>query len=102
MKLKTEGYPDGNIEVKVTGLRSGEKLYEELLIGNDPSPTVHPRTLKAKDDYFQLSEIKQKLDEINRLMAYNEILSIQKILSQLVEGYFANNDIVDHIFVNSH
>jgi FlaA1/EpsC-like NDP-sugar epimerase len=102
LKIKTEEDPDGDIEVKVIGLRSGEKLYEELLIGNDPSPTVHPRILKAKEHYVQLNEIKQKLNEINRLMACNDILSIQKILSQLVEGYSANNDIVDHIFVNSH
>jgi len=100
LKLKTQEEPDGDIEVKVTGLRSGEKLYEELLIGNNPSPTVHPRILKAKEDFFQLNEIKQKLEELNRLMACNDILSIQRLISQLVEGYSANNEIVDYVFVN--
>lgn len=43
LTVKDEQNPEGDIEVAVTGLRPGEKLYEELLIGNNPKPTVPPR-----------------------------------------------------------
>ncbi len=49
--VRDEANPEGDIEIRITGLRPGEKLYEELLIGDDPSPTAHPRIMKAREGY---------------------------------------------------
>ena len=51
-KLKDENNPNGDVEILITGLRPGEKLYEELLIGNNPLPTIHPRFLKHRKILF--------------------------------------------------
>jgi FlaA1/EpsC-like NDP-sugar epimerase len=57
--LKDEANPNGEIEIVYKGLRSGEKLFEEMLIGNDPQGTEHPRILKAREK-FPLWEVMQK------------------------------------------
>ena len=51
-KLKDENNPYGDVEILITGLRPGEKLYEELLIGNNPAPTAHPKIFKAEEDFI--------------------------------------------------
>ncbi|MDR6853958.1 FlaA1/EpsC-like NDP-sugar epimerase [Variovorax guangxiensis] len=51
MTVRDADNPAGDIEIRVVGLRPGEKLYEELLIGDNPMPTLHPRILKARDDF---------------------------------------------------
>ena len=56
LKLKDEHNPDGDIEIKTTGLRPGEKLFEELLVDNNSEPTIHPLICKAKE-----AEIDQEL-----------------------------------------
>ena len=53
--------PEGDIEITVTGLRPGEKLYEELLIGDDPSPTAHPRIMKARESFRVWDELRPSL-----------------------------------------
>ena len=53
--VKNNENPTGDIEIKITGLRPGEKLYEELLIGNDPQTTSHPKILMTNDPLFHLS-----------------------------------------------
>ncbi|RUN74918.1 hypothetical protein EJC47_19105 [Sphingomonas sp. TF3] len=47
--VKSPETPDGDIEIEVVGMRPGEKLYEELLIGDDPQPTPHPRIMMAAE-----------------------------------------------------
>lgn len=49
LRVRDAACPDGDIEIAVTGLRPAEKLYEELLIGDDPQPTTHPRIMKAQE-----------------------------------------------------
>src|SRR3546814_12019283 len=66
LTVKDEQHPDGDIEIAVTGLRPGEKLYEELLIGDNPKPTVHPRIMKAHEDFIPWAEFEAKLTEIGR------------------------------------
>ncbi|MFM7801259.1 MAG: UDP-N-acetylglucosamine 4,6-dehydratase family protein, partial [Limnohabitans sp.] len=51
LRVKDEKYPDGDIEIEISGLRPGEKLYEELLIGDNPKPTSHSRIMKAHEEF---------------------------------------------------
>jgi FlaA1/EpsC-like NDP-sugar epimerase len=52
LTLRNEKNPHGDIEIKVTGLRPGEKLFEELLIGENPQPTAHPKIMKAHEEFM--------------------------------------------------
>jgi FlaA1/EpsC-like NDP-sugar epimerase len=63
---KTEDSPDGDIEIKFVGLREGEKLYEELLIGNQPSPTSHARIMRCQEYFLPLKELELSLNKMQR------------------------------------
>ena len=58
LQIKDKNNPDGDIEIKITGLRPGEKLYEELLIEDNSLPTKHPKIFKAQDNFIPLGSIK--------------------------------------------
>jgi len=90
-------HPDGDIELTVTGLRPGEKLYEELLIGDNPAPTEHPGILKAHEQHLELPQIKQKLNDLSVALSSNDIFSIRIILQQTVDGYEPSSDVVDWV-----
>jgi FlaA1/EpsC-like NDP-sugar epimerase len=62
LSVRNEDNPKGDIEIKVMGLRPGEKLYEELLIGDNPLPTNHPRIMKAHEEYLPWSDLESKLN----------------------------------------
>src|SRR5690606_11913110 len=61
LSVRDEDNPDGDIEIQISGLRPGEKLYEELLIGNNPEPTLHPRIMKAHEDHLPWASLEDKL-----------------------------------------
>ncbi|MCJ2369335.1 polysaccharide biosynthesis protein [Aeromonas dhakensis] len=65
LSLKNEKNPAGDIEVKITGLRPGEKLYEELLIGDNVSGTHHPRIMKANESMLPWTELRVLLTKID-------------------------------------
>ena len=90
-------HPDGDIEIAVTGLRPGEKLYEELLIGDNPEPTEHPCILKAHEQHLDWLQLEQKLNALSLAMSDNDILSIRTILQQTVNGYEPSSDVVDWV-----
>ena len=90
-------HPDGDIEFIVTGLRPGEKLYEELLIGDNPEPTEHPGILKAYEQHPDWSQIEQNFNALNVAMSSNDILSIRTILQQTINGYEPSSDVVDWV-----
>jgi FlaA1/EpsC-like NDP-sugar epimerase len=90
-------YPDGDIEFTVTGLRPGEKLYEELLIGDNPEPTEHPSILKAHEQHLDWPQLVEKLNYLSVAMSSNDILSIRTILQQTVNGYEPSSDVVDWV-----
>lgn len=92
--IKDEKHPHGNIEIKVTGLRSGEKLYEELLIGESPKLTAHPKIMKANEDFFSFDVLKQDLEDLNRALKVSDINLIFTIVKKLVPGYQSHDKAV--------
>lgn len=89
--------PEGDIEIKTTGLRPGEKLYEELLIGEDPSPTAHDRIMKARESFRTWGELRPYLALLERTTQTNDIEEVREVLKQLVTGYCPAEEIVDWI-----
>ncbi len=84
LKLKSEKNPDGDIEIIVTGLRPGEKLYEELLINGKSEKTIHPRIFRSRESSFNKEKLWDKLDEIKFLDSQMNEDKILKIISELV------------------
>lgn len=99
LTVKDEQNPDGDIEIEVTGLRPGEKLYEELLIGDNPKPTVHPRIMKAHEDFIPWAEFAAKLHALEIALNVNEVGVIRLMLRQLVTGYTPCDEIVDWVYL---
>ena len=89
---------EGDIEVKITGLRPGEKLYEELLIGDNPQKTYHEKIKKAQDSFIPLSQLKIHLDNLSNLSDENRVAEVKDMLCKLVPSYQSNSKIVDLIY----
>jgi FlaA1/EpsC-like NDP-sugar epimerase len=87
LTIRDESRPDGDIEIAVTGLRAGEKLYEELLIGNNPQKTEHPRIMQAREDALPWPLLVAELRELQRAATGDDLSSIRQILMRLVHGY---------------
>ncbi len=79
--------PDGDIAIEVTGLRPGEKLFEELLIGNNPQNTSHPGIFMARDASLQLDQLMPKLDILIHAAKANNVNALRLALEELVHGY---------------
>jgi FlaA1/EpsC-like NDP-sugar epimerase len=97
MTVRDELHPDGDIELTVTGLRPGEKLYEELLIGDNPKPTQHPRIMKAHEQFLSWPDLEQKLNALSIVMSVNDVPVIRGMLQELVSGYQPSGEVVDWV-----
>jgi len=87
LTLRDAAHPEGDIEIAVTGLRPGEKLYEELLIGDNPEPTPHPRIMKAHEDFLPWAELLPQLDALRNAATAGDVPAIKSVLQQCVQGY---------------
>jgi FlaA1/EpsC-like NDP-sugar epimerase len=99
LTVKDEEHPEGDIKIAVTGLRPGEKLYEELLIGDNPKPTVHSRIMKAHEDFMPWAEFEAKLNAMEMALNVNDVCVIRLLMQQLVAGYIPSDDIVDWVYL---
>jgi FlaA1/EpsC-like NDP-sugar epimerase len=99
LTLRDEQDPDGDIEIEITGLRPGEKLYEELLIGSNPEPTSHARIMKAREDFIPWQELEGKLEALEVALNVNDVGVIREMMSSLVTGYAPSEDIVDWVYM---
>jgi len=99
LSVKDEVNPDGDIEISIIGLRPGEKLYEELLIGGNPQPTDHPRITRASEDFIQWRDLQNGLKKLKFLIQDDDIESAQSLLVKLVSGYQPNNRLVDWLYL---
>jgi FlaA1/EpsC-like NDP-sugar epimerase len=87
LTVRDEEHPGGDIEIVVTGLRAGEKLYEELLIGDNPLPTDHPRIMKAREGFLPWGELEPRLREFQSASARGDAAAVLALLKQLVSGF---------------
>jgi FlaA1/EpsC-like NDP-sugar epimerase len=87
LTVRDERHPEGDIEIQITGLRPGEKLYEELLIGDSPEATANKRIMKAREDFVPWLELTPILLEMRQAAVQNNEAVMIAILKQLVHGY---------------
>lgn len=95
LEVKTEDYPEGDITIEFSGLRPGEKLYEELLIGEEVEGTGHPKIMRANEEILDHDSLQ---DFLATLVAAENSLDVslaRKILKTAVSGFEPSNDIVD-------
>ncbi|MDW5443914.1 nucleoside-diphosphate sugar epimerase/dehydratase [Polaromonas sp. SM01] len=85
--VRDENCPDGDIAIEIRGLRPGEKLYEELLIGDNPVPTIHPRILKAHEDFVPWEEFHTDIELLKQAIAANDTATLRSILLKRVSGF---------------
>ena len=97
LTVKNINNMEGDIEVKIIGLRPGEKLYEELLLGENPQETYHEKIQKAQDPYIPFEQLKIKLDILSSLLEDNQANEVKDMIAKLVVSYRSNSNIVDHI-----
>ena len=99
LTLQDEQNPDGDIAIEVTGLRPGEKLFEELLIGDNPKPTIHTCIMKANEDFMDWEELEGKLNALEVALSVNDVGVIRLMMKQLVSGCIPSDDIVDWVYL---
>ncbi len=97
LTVRDDANLNGDIEIQVTGLRPGEKLYEELLIGDNPLPTSHARIMKAHEDFLPWAELQSKLAALGLALGANDVPLIRTLLKGLVPGYQPEGEVVDWV-----
>ena len=98
-QLKDKYNINGDIEIHYSGLRPGEKLYEELLIGDNVKGTKHPRIMQANEEFIANDELTHLLDELQKVLTNYQLEEIKNSLTLLVSGYIpwksAENKVIE-------
>ena len=97
LAVKDAVTPWGDIEIAVTGLRPGEKLYEELLIGDGAYPTSHPRILQAQEAFMPADAFEVFMAKLENALQSNDACAIRDYLAEAVSGYAPTGEIVDWV-----
>jgi FlaA1/EpsC-like NDP-sugar epimerase len=97
LTVRTRENPAGDIEIVETGLRPGEKLYEELLIGDNPAATEHTRILKADERFTPFDELSQKLDRLSDALLAGSAAGQIAMLRELVPEFRGSGELVDWV-----
>jgi len=98
LKLKDNKDLDGDIEIELIGLRPGEKLYEELLIGNNPEKTIHAKINTTQESFIPFNKLDKILDDILILLNNDKSNEVKEILESTIKLYNSNSKIVDRIY----
>jgi len=101
LTIRTTDDPAGDIEIVEIGLRSGEKLYEELLIGDNPSPTEHPRILKAEECFSPFDELSHKLDKLAEALSAGSAVALIGKLHEIVPEFSNGAAVLDWVHVEA-
>lgn len=99
LTLKDDKNPDGDIEIEIAGLRPGEKLYEELLIGDNPKPTSLSHIMKANEEFVPWVDLDAKLKALEMALNVNDVGVIRLMMKKLVTGYMPENEIADWVYL---
>ena len=100
LKVKDSTNSDESVEITITGLRPGEKLFEELLLSENPVKTKHPKIFRSKEPFIQLDELIAEINSLQKLMQKNDFENIRSKLKKIVIDYSPNSQIIDHTFIN--
>lgn len=98
LSVRSEKSPHGDIAIEFTGLRPGEKLYEELLIGDNVSPTEHPMIMRADEEYFTWDVLRSVLAKLLKAVEQDDYPQVRVLLREVVSGYVPEGEIVDLIY----
>jgi len=98
LSIKDNNNPTGDIEIKITGLKPGEKLYEELLIGDNPQKTNHPKIQKTNDPFIPFDQLELDLKKLKILLDNNKTKEVKNLLERLIKLYKSKSEMVDHIY----
>ena len=101
LTVRSEEEPAGEISIEFTGLRPGEKLYEELLIGDNVSGTEHPMIMRASEEYLPWHELCAVLRRLLILAECGECEDMRQVLLETVNGYQPQSDIVDWVYLQA-
>jgi FlaA1/EpsC-like NDP-sugar epimerase len=101
LTVRDEANPNGDIELSITGLRPGEKLYEELLIGDNPKPTQHERIMKANEPFEPWPALQNQLNALEAALNANDVPAMRGLLQTLVSGYQPVDGVVDWLFLQA-
>lgn len=99
LTVRDDENPEGDIAIEITGLRPGEKLYEELLIGGNPEPTSHSHIMKAKEQFVSWNRLEPKLVSLEEAIRQNDVATIRVLIQDLVSGYTTQNNIMDWVYM---
>ena len=91
LSVRDTANPQGDIEISITGLRPGEKLFEELLIGDNPQLTQHPRIMKAQEACLPWPVLEKHLQALQTAAMANDETGIRTVLARCVQGFPASN-----------
>ena len=97
LSVRDDANRDGDIEIRSIGLRPGEKLYEELLIGNNPCDTSHPRIMMAAEGFLPWPELRARLDVLTRHVAERDVAATRRMLLDLVQEFAPTDGNVDWV-----
>jgi len=98
LSVRSENCPHGDIAIEYTGLRPGEKLYEELLIGDNVSATEHPMIMRANEEHLDWDVLKDRLAKLLKAVENDDYPQVRQLLREVVSGYVPEGEIVDWIY----
>ncbi|QXH77518.1 polysaccharide biosynthesis protein [Pseudomonas salmasensis] len=98
LSVRSDKNPHGDIAIEFSGLRPGEKLYEELLIGDNVVATQHPMIMSANEDHLPWETLKDKLTELLTAVEQDDYSRVRQLLRDTVSGYTPDGEIVDWIY----